>query len=161
MMAGGSLIESSSNNAYNSLASANGTSGQGNADFVFNGGDIYTNAWADYSATSTIAGWSGFTTKNIYYKKIGKTVFIHAIIIGTSNGSNAYFTVPYAYATSPYSTQNNYFNAIASDNGGNPIAAIAYFSSSTFISVFNGTYGTTFTSSGTKTITVDYQYQSA
>ena len=27
--------------------------------------------WTDYSATSTIVGWTSYTTKEIWYKKIG------------------------------------------------------------------------------------------
>jgi hypothetical protein len=32
-------------------------------------GDLYQVSWTDYSATSTIVGWSSFTEKFIYYKK--------------------------------------------------------------------------------------------
>lgn len=51
-------------------------------------------AWADYSASSTIVGWSSFTTKLIYTKKIGKTVFVSFKIAGTSNSGSISFTLP-------------------------------------------------------------------
>ena len=58
-------------------------------------GDIYTNAWADYSATSTVVGWSSFVAKQVYIKKIGKTVFVQYSITGTSDSVTTTFTVPY------------------------------------------------------------------
>jgi len=54
--------------------------------------------WADYSATSTVVGWSSFTTKAIYTKKIGKTVFVIFNLQGTSNSTAVTFTLPYASA---------------------------------------------------------------
>ena len=53
-------------------------------------------AWTDYSATSTIVGWSSYTTKQIYYKDIGKTRFVTFVLYGTSNSTSASFTLPSA-----------------------------------------------------------------
>lgn len=53
-------------------------------------------AWTDYSATSTIVGWSSYTTKSIYYKDIGKTRFVTFMLYGTSNSTSASFTLPSA-----------------------------------------------------------------
>jgi len=68
-------------------------------------GDIYSNSggWQDYSARSTIVGWSslGSGLKYIYYKKVGKIVFVNFYLYGTSNNTIASFTVPYTAATSP------------------------------------------------------------
>lgn len=50
--------------------------------------------WIDYSATSTIVGWSSFTTKIIKYKIIGKQVFVIFSLDGTSNNTAATFTLP-------------------------------------------------------------------
>lgn len=52
-------------------------------------------AWSDYSVTSTVTGWSSFSTKNIYTKKIGTTVFVEFFINGTSNDTVSSFTLPY------------------------------------------------------------------
>ena len=49
----------------------------------------------DYSAISTITGWSSFTTKKIYYKKIGKMVFVSFDLRGTSNSTVSNFTLPF------------------------------------------------------------------
>ncbi len=59
-------------------------------------GDIYTNAWADYFATSTIVGWAASPTGSIYTKKIGKTVLVSFYLSGVSNAITATFTLPYA-----------------------------------------------------------------
>lgn len=59
-------------------------------------GDLYTTAWTDYSSTSTVTGWSSFTYKYIYYKVIGKFVFVNFEIDGTSNSATTTFTLPHA-----------------------------------------------------------------
>ncbi len=63
------------------------------------GADFYTVPWTDYSGTSTLVGWTSYTTKVIEYKKIGKLVFVHYNIVGTSdpgaNGIYARFSLPY------------------------------------------------------------------
>lgn len=63
-------------------------------------------AWTDYSATSTIVGWSSYTTKQIYYKDIGKTRFVTFMLYGTSNSTSASFTLPSASS-----------NTVATNNG--------------------------------------------
>lgn len=58
-------------------------------------------AWVDYSATSTIVGWSSFTTKSIKYKKVGNLVFVMFTLAGDSDagtGTAVQFTLPYANA---------------------------------------------------------------
>jgi hypothetical protein len=59
-------------------------------------GDVLTTAWTDYSGTSTVVGWSAFTTKKIFYKKIGKLVWVAFQLEGTSDATTATFTVPVA-----------------------------------------------------------------
>ena len=51
--------------------------------------------WVDYSATSTIVGWSSFTTKSLRYRIIGKQLFFQALINGTSNSTSVTFTLPF------------------------------------------------------------------
>jgi hypothetical protein len=67
-------------------------------------GDIYTTALTDYTATSTITGWSGFTAgrKFIYYKKVGKTVFVLFWLEGTSNATTVSYTLPVAPTGTTY-----------------------------------------------------------
>jgi len=71
----------------------------GESAFAFSDKPASEGVWADYGATSTIVGWSSFTTKQIYIKKIGKTVFVSVYLDGTSNDTVATFTLPYAIST--------------------------------------------------------------
>jgi len=50
----------------------------------------------DYSATSTITGWSSYTTKKIYYMVTNGKVDVWFHLSGTSNSATTSFTVPYA-----------------------------------------------------------------
>lgn len=59
-------------------------------------GDIYNVAWTDYSSSSTVTGWSSFTNKKIFYKKIGNLIFFMFQLSGTSNSTAVSFTLPYA-----------------------------------------------------------------
>jgi hypothetical protein len=55
--------------------------------------------WTDYAGTSTVDGWSAYTTKIINYKKIvGKLVFVQFAIVGTSDEDFVTFTLPYTSA---------------------------------------------------------------
>lgn len=60
--------------------------------------DVYTDDYTDYSSTSTVVGFSAFTTKLIYYKKVGKLVTLWWQIEGTSNSTALTFTLPYTAA---------------------------------------------------------------
>jgi hypothetical protein len=61
-------------------------------------GDVFSEDWTDYSATSTVVGWSSTTIKLIYYKRIGKLVFVAFDINGTSDSATATFTLPHTSA---------------------------------------------------------------
>lgn len=50
--------------------------------------------WIDYSATSSILGWSNFTAKQIRYRIVGKQMFVSFYLSGTSNSTGANFTLP-------------------------------------------------------------------
>jgi len=50
--------------------------------------------WVDYSATSTVVGWSSLPTKIIKYRIIGKQVFVIFSLDGTSNNTATTFTLP-------------------------------------------------------------------
>jgi len=124
----------------------------GNDDIVADG-DIYTVAWTDYSGTSTIDGWSSYTTKEIEYKKIGDMVFVSFRIVGTSDETFATFTLPHAEAQS-----------------GNPINTILTQDDSTWAIGYISVGGSTatcyqdsasggFTASGTKGIYGQFFYE--
>lgn len=123
-------------------------------------GDVYNNAWADYSATSTVVGWTSFTTKAIYTKKIGKTVFVMFHIDGTSNSTAVTFTLPYT----------NNANAIATGSSGYCVdngSALTTASradiglSENFVAVFKDMATGVWTNSGTKRVTGSIFYESA
>jgi hypothetical protein len=161
----GSIVGSSGNNINVGAGAANtGIQVVNGYDLVLqpSGGDVYTNAWADYSASSTIVGWSSFTTKSILYKRVGKLVFVQFNIYGTSNANTASFTVPYATSSS-YPSDISEFYILATDNGnGLYIGIFGYFSqNSQSINFANNYSGTLWTSSGTKGIKGQFWYQSA
>lgn len=57
-------------------------------------GNIYTTDWTDYSATSTISGFSGTPADTVWYRKIGKQVSVGFKLAGTVNAPIVQFTVP-------------------------------------------------------------------
>jgi len=104
--------------------------------------------WVDYSATSTIVGWSSFTTKQIRYRIIGKQIFVQFNIAGTSNSTLTNFTLPNnCLNISPA------FTAYSTNNGVN--AGITYASASintNIINFFSSGTGAAWTATGTKSI---------
>ncbi len=124
-------------------------------------GDVYTNAWADYSASSTIVGWASFTTKQIYTKKIGKTVFVNFYLAGTSNATTITFTVPY---TTPNVSNQFFFNLCTSEDNGvlsSTPGIVFTLSNSSTIDVFKDiTSSNPWTNSGTKIVQGQLWYQS-
>jgi hypothetical protein len=124
------------------------------ADLTVNGkavvtGDIYTVVWTDYSATSTITGWSSFTTKKILYKKVGKLVVVHFHLEGTSNSASSSLTLPYQVVSNMRSTAPGVILAI--DNGTQVTTAFAYYNSGgSQIDLAKSIASSSWTSSGTK-----------
>ena len=60
---------------------------------------VLDSGWVDISNTSTIVGWSSFTTKVLKYRRIGKSLYVKYSIAGTSNSTTTSFTVPYTSVT--------------------------------------------------------------
>lgn len=56
------------------------------------------NAWVDYSATSTIVGFSAFVTKQVKYQQGYKIMHGQVFLDGTSNSTAISFTMPVANA---------------------------------------------------------------
>jgi hypothetical protein len=113
--------------------------------------------WIDYSATSTIVGWSSFTTKSIIYRIIGKQVFVNFSITGNSNSTVATFTIP-AINSSVFSCQN--LNVQITDNGAislNPGRVLSNLSSN-IVSCQKDRLGSSFTASGVKTTIGQFFY---
>jgi hypothetical protein len=81
-------------------------------------GKIYTVDWTDYSATSTIVGWSYFTAKVLKYKKVGKTIFVMFNINGASNANKVTFTLPYSANGMVAACVYTVNNSVATTTGG-------------------------------------------
>lgn len=113
-------------------------------------------AFTDYSATSTIVGWSSYTTKQIYYKVIDDLVFVNVALSGTSNSTSVTFTLPYAAATGSLVRAD----AAASDNGTNLTtpAKMALNEASSTVTVTKDMASGAWTGSGTKTVTGQFFY---
>lgn len=114
------------------------------------GSTLTEGTWTDYAATSTIVGWSSFTTKLIYYKKVGKTVFFTAVLAGTSNSTAVSFTLP---DTSSNDVQVN-FCFRSTDNGvptsGGGLANI--IANSATVTCYKDMAANAWTGSGTKNL---------
>jgi nitrogen fixation protein len=74
-------------------------------------GKINLNSWIDYSATSTIVGFSSISTRNIRYLVIGDLCTVFVNIQGTSNTTTFTYTLPFvntgASILTPVKIQNN------------------------------------------------------
>ena len=109
---------------------------------------VTQNTWVDYSATSTIVGWSSFTVKNIRYYVVGKIVTVFYQFNGTSNSTTTTFTLPFANAGA------NVFYPIAyTNNGTSGVAAgrTRFLTGDSFATMAIDWANTAFSASGTKT----------
>lgn len=73
---------------------------------------LYDSGWIDYSATSTIVGWSSLPTKIIKYRVIGKQMFVMVNIQGTSNSTTTTYTLPFNAIN-----ENNFIMHVGINNG--------------------------------------------
>lgn len=124
--------------------------------------NIITTGFTDYSATSTVTGWSSTTTKKIFYKKFGNTVFVWFIITGTSDSTSTNFTLPVATPAAWFPSTNVNFPIAAIDNGTLFATGVAVLGpSSSQLDFYKDINATTWTASGTKTIQGFFIYESA
>ena len=107
--------------------------------------------WVDYTAISTIVGWSSFTAnKFIWYKIIDGIMFVNFYLEGTSNATTATFTLPNVN-TMLYMS----LSAFIINNGGittNQVGRITVPNGSSTVTVNRDNVGIAFTPSGSKTI---------
>ena len=119
--------------------------------------DVITNVnlldptdWVDYSSTSTIVGWSSFTTKQIRYRIIGKQLFVHFFIVGTSNSTSTNFTIP-----NNSINNNEIVCAVRAIDNGTTLTNFAMgrvLINSNTVNFFQNTQGADFTNTGTKRV---------
>ena len=116
--------------------------------------------WIDYSATSTIVGWSSFTVKIIRYRIIGKQIFVQYQLQGTSISSTTTFTLPNTSINIEVN-QNN----LTVDNSVVSLGLLQITSNSNIVSFAKWTAinsnTSTFTASGTKMVKGQFFYEIA
>lgn len=123
--------------------------------------------WLDYTATSTIVGFSSITNKVIWYKQIGKTVHVVYAIDGVSNATNVTFTLPIAakiYSGGLFNVGPEFATGLCSNNGATDSAPGRGLIDSTLpntvvISRLAGSAG--FTPSGAKAVRGTFTYEAA
>jgi nitrogen fixation protein len=111
----------------------------------------------DYSTTSTVVGWSSFTNKQIYYRKIGKQIFCNFLLAGTSNSTDVTFTLPdsnNANVTAQTLSVQIVNNGAISNTPGRVITNL----SSNVVTVNRDRSQTAFTNTGTKTVSGQFFY---
>jgi len=127
------------------------TIGNGPATLISNTLNIPTSteSWIDYSAISTIVGFSAFTTKIIQYKKVGTDcIILQYVLVGTSNATNLTFTAPVTSTTASALFDHPCKN---SDSAvGTTIGFVRQTSASPTISAFLSATVANFTATGTK-----------
>lgn len=130
---------------------------EGASAFAFADKPAGEGVWSDYSATSTIVGWSSFAIKTIYIKKMGKMVFVSFSLSGISNSTSVTFTLPYATATGSqiYSSCYAVNNDVVSNNPG----LVAIYTST--ITIYRNNILDNWTASGTKITAGQFWYESA
>lgn len=105
----------------------------------------------EYSATSTIVGFASYTTKEIWYHRVGKRVFFRYYLLGVSNDTVVSFTLPYDNGTS---VPDVIFSARVQDNGTWPTTSgmSKILTGSNLVEVFTAwdDTPTAFTNSGNK-----------
>lgn len=138
-------------NAANALQSSSITYGLIGSDSSF--------AFVDYSASSTIIGWTSFTTKVVKYFKFARWVVVIFDIAGTSNSTSTSFTVAPAQQGTPATVEGTL--GLALDNGGAGANTGRISMISNVISMFTNNAGGGWTASGTKEVRGQFMFESA
>jgi len=118
-------------------------------------------AWTDYSASSTIVGWSS-KSSSIRYKIIDKLCFVFFSIGGTSNSTSVSFTLPTAYRTG--TGFDLYAGGVVIVNNGsyslNP-GKVSMTAGYANVNVYADHNGAGWTASGTKSVYGEFFYEIA
>lgn len=112
--------------------------------------------WVDHSATSTIVGWSSFTTKQIRYKVFYKAILVDFYLNGTSDSTSVTFTLPTAMASVEFLSICRTVN-----NGTSNVGRFFIASGGSTVTVNSDVAGTGWTGSGTKAIQAFFIYETA
>jgi hypothetical protein len=135
--------------------------GLGVAKDVVVGGDLFTVAWTDYFGSSTITGWAASPTGQIRYKRVGNLVFVSFLITGTSNATNASFTIPITSANTTVEFGGSM--EVTQDNGSTQTisARVNLAPNSTTVTLFSDMGSGSWTASGTKLCRGSVWYEAA
>ena len=121
--------------------------------------------WTDYAASSTIVGWSSFTSgrKWIYTHKIGTLVFVSFHLEGTSNDTVVTFTLPYASSNTSFQYIGGAALSLTYDNtlGKTPAGKAVLPPNSSTVTCYSDGYNGAWTASGTKIVTGTFWYEAA
>lgn len=152
------LTDGTADLSIGTLAAAGLITANGGLATGASGDDIYSVVLTNYGATSTIVGWSAFTTKEIYYKKVGKLVFVNFLLEGTSNSTDVTFTLPYAPAAAPTA----YYTLGTGQNNGsrltNPTEIVLVAGVASVTVYKDTTEAADWTASGDKTVAGQFFY---
>jgi hypothetical protein len=113
---------------------------------------LYDSGWIDYSATSTVVGWSSTPTKQLSYRILGKQMFVMFSFIGTSNSTTVTFTIPNDSVGTNTWTAFGY----AVNNGASTGAGLVQRASANTIVCYRDSIGNAWTASGTKRISGEF-----
>lgn len=112
--------------------------------------------WVDYSSTSTILGWSSFTTKILRYRVIGKQVFVQFLFNGASNATTSTFTLPSNSVNANYTFGYSINNGVVIGSG-----LVNTNISSNIVNCYSSATAGAWTASGTKVIAGEFFYEIA
>ena len=157
----GALVSAAANLTANALiVGDDGAKGvQTSTVLVSDAGDLYNVAWVDYFGSSTIIGWVT-PSGTIYYKRVGKIVFVSFTLTGTSNATTVSFTLPYTNAAGDEIFTGIFYGA---DNGAaltSPGVANLGAGSAT-VAAYKGMSLLAWTNLGIKTIYGNFWYEAA
>ena len=117
---------------------------------------LASTSWVDYSATSTIVGFSAFSEKDIRYLIIGDLCTIYINIVGTSNSTFFTFTLPFN------NTGGTQWIPLKIRNGGTFPAALGYAdlpSSSSTVTLYATVAAGNWTASGAKGVYYSFSFK--
>lgn len=124
--------------ALNTVAVANGGTG------------VTTGVWVDYSGSSTIVGWSSFTTQIISYMVLlDGSIMVAFNLVGTSDATSVTFTLPETPLTA-LGTADLTIRAV--NNGTAAVGFCRIAGGSTTVTCFPAITGGAWTASGSKQV---------
>lgn len=120
-------------------------------------GWVFPVGWTDYSATSTIVGWTSFTAKVLNYRKVGKLVFVEFYISGTSNSINTSFSLPYTKSGAALEV----ICRVRDNSGALSAGLMQLLGAASTANFYSTVAGGAWTASGTKQISGQFWYEVA